>query len=264
MIEYQLKDADNNTYSLNGALVNGSLKKSWTQESDIFEYDNKIIDRSFLPGSSLIGEKRLRSREFTMSLVRSEQDTDDYRTAANELLFWLNKTKYIVDVTNTRQMEITINSAEVSYDPGSLKLSSNDSFSFTALSPYWSDTVVTDETGTATADTIKEQIVTNGGSLNTYPIITLVATIATDDVQIYLTGNNSGIQIQDSAFGTSGNLTMIINCGTGLVSINDLNRNVSIVAGTGFFSLPVGADTVNILSSETITYTIEWYERDYI
>ena len=57
---------------------------------------------------------------------------------------------------------------------------------------------------------------------------------------------------------------MIIDCETGLVSINDLDRNVSIVAGTGFFDLPVGADVVNVLSSETIDVDISWKERSYI
>ena len=264
MIEYQLKDANDNTYSLNGTLVSGSLKKSWTQESDVFDFDNKIVDRSFLPGASLIGEKRLMSREFSMTLTRAEATETAYKAASNELLYWLGKTKYLVDVTNSLEIEITVNSMEIAYDKGALKYSSDDHFSFTALTPYWRELSDTSVNDTAVADTIKEQAVTNNGFLNAYPVITLVATIATDDVQIYMSGNNTGIQIQDSAFGTAGNLTMIIDCGQGTVTINDLDRNTNIVSGTGFFELPVGADTVNILSSETITYTIEWKERHFL
>lgn len=165
---------------------------------------------------------------------------------------------------NDRQIEIVIEDADITYDPGSLKKSSDDNFNLLALNPYWEDVDSDSISDTAIADTIKSQSVFNEGYLKAYPIITLVATIATPDVLITLDSDGSGIQIQDSAFGTAGNLTMIIDCETGVVSINDLNRNVNIVEGTGFFGIPVGEDNIDILSDETITYTIEWRKRYFI
>lgn len=173
MIEYALKDENDNTYSLNGTLVSSALKNSISQGADIFEYDNKIVERSFLYGSDLIGDKRLMAREFTLFLSRAEEAESDYRQYANEILQWLDKTKYLVDVTNSLQIEITVNTSEISYDPGSLKHSSEDHFSFTALKPYWTALTADTLTGTVDADTIEEIAISNSGYLKTAPIITL-------------------------------------------------------------------------------------------
>ena len=264
MIEYQLKDADGNTFDVNGASVTMALKGSFSQGEDSFEFDNRIIEKSFLPGSSLIGEKRLKAKGFTLSFSYANPDSALFRAQLNTILLWIAKTVYVVDVTNDMQIEVTADTASLGYDRGSLKLSSENSVEFTSLTPYWEALTEESETGTVLADTITEIAVSNAGFLNAYPVITLVATIATPDVQIYITGDNTGIQIQDSSFGTAGNLTMVIDCKEGLVSINDDDRNVSIVSGTGFFPIPIGSDTINILSDEEITYTIEWFERYYI
>ena len=264
MIEYLLKDKDSNTYSLNGSLVSVPLKATWSQGSDVFSYDNKIVERSFLPGALLVGEKRLMSRNFTMLLNSARPSDNDFQVDINELLMWLNKTKYLVDVTNNMQIEITVKEIEIEYDQGSLKHSSNNRFYFTALTPFWSSLTEDEVSGSAVSDVIKEINVSNDGYLKVHPVITLTAAIATDDVQLYINSSNTGIQIQDSLFGTSGNLVMEIDCEKGLVSIGDVNRNVSIVPGTGFFDLPIGSDVINLLSSESITYSIKWKKRYYI
>ena len=264
MIEYQLKDKDGNTFDINGDSVSLALKGSFTQTEDSFSFDNRIIERSFLPGSSLIGEKRLQQKSFTLSFSSANNDTSVYRSELNEILMWIAKTVYIVDVSNDMQIKVTADNMGLGYDRGSLKKSSDNTIDFTALTPYWEALTADSETGTALSATIKEVAVSNGGFLEAYPIITLVASVATSDVQIYINSDNTGIQIQDSSFGTTGNLTMIIDCVKGLVSINDDDRNVSIVSGTGFFPIPIGDDTINILSDAEITYTIEWNERYYI
>ena len=264
MIEYQLKDKDDNTFDVNGDSVTLAFKESFTQGEDSFSFDNRIVERSFLPGSSLIGEKRLQSKSFILSFVYANPEDTAFRAALNEILMWIAKTAYIVDVTHNMQIKVTSDKANIGYDRGSLKLSGDHSIEFTALTPYWEDLTEDSETGTALKDTIKEIAVNNEGWLETYPVITLIATVATDDVQIYINSDNTGIQIQDSSFGTTGNLTMVIDCGKGLVSINDDDRNVSVVSGTGFFPIPIGEDTINILSNQEIEYTIEWYKRYYI
>lgn len=264
MIEYELKDGAGNTFSLNGSGVTYELKRAFTQGGDDFQWDNRVIDRSFLPGASLIGEKRLKSKGFTLSFPVIEGQAETFRAQINELFFWANKTEYIVDVTNDMEIKVTADTGNISYDPGSLKRSSNNTIEFTALTPYWESLIPDSVSGTALIATIKEVAVNNEGFLEAYPIITLTAAIATDDIQIYINSDNTGIQVQDSSFGTAGHLTMIIDCAKGLVSINDDDRNVSIVSGTGFFPIPVGADTINILSNQEITYSIEWAKRVFI
>jgi hypothetical protein len=264
MIEYQLKDIDGNTYSLNGDSVTRPFKLTLTQGEDTFEYDNRIVERSFLPGSSLIGEKRLKQKSLSLTFLSANPDSTAYRAELNELLMWLNKTVWIVDVTNNMQIKATADTVTLGYNLGSLKQLSDNDINFTALTPYWEDLTSDSVSGTALSDTIEEIPVNNEGFLPAYPVITLVASVATDDVQIYINSDNTGIQIQDSSFGTSGNLIMVIDCATGLVSINDDDRNVSIVPGTGFFPIPIGDDTINILSNQDITYSIEWKRRVFI
>ena len=136
MLEYELKDADDNTYSLNGTLVTTPLKKSWTQGADSFEYDNKIVERSFLPGSALIGEKRLRAREFTLFFNLADNTSTDFQSTLNTILMWANKTKYLVDVDNDMEINITVQDIHIEYDNGSIKHSSNNSFSSSSNSLF--------------------------------------------------------------------------------------------------------------------------------
>jgi hypothetical protein len=264
MIEYLLKDADGDTFSVNGDLVTTPLASSFSQGSDNFTYDNRIVERSFLPGSALIGDKRLMARQFTMMLNSANPIDATFRADVNELIYWLNKTVAIVDNEHNIEIGVTIDSIDIDYSPGSTKLASDNTFTFTALTPYWSSLTSSQATATAAADTIEEIDVDNTGYLPAYPVITLTATVATDDVQIYISGSNTGIQIQDSLFGTTGNLTMVVDCKQGLVSINDLDRNASIVPGTGFFEIPVGEDVINVLSNEAIGVIINWEQRYFI
>ena len=264
MIEYQLKDEDGNTFDLNGSSVTVALKNSVTQGEDSFDYDNKIIDRSYLDGSVVIGSKRLIARKYVMQITHVNNDSSAYRAIINELLYWLSKTVYIVDVTNSLELSVVISEINISYDEGALKLSSDDSFSFIALTPYWSDIAYNELTGTALATTIKTVPISNSGFLKAFPVITLTATVATSDVQIYIDGLNAGIQIQDNLFGTVGYLSMVIDCETGLVTLGELNINNSIAQGTGFFYISPGSDQINILSNQQITYSIKWKKRYFV
>ncbi len=264
MIEYKLKDKDGNTYSLNGSGVTVSLKQTVTQESDSFTFDNKIVERSFLPGSQHIGHSRLQSREFKLTFERVNDDLSSYRIESNQLISFIQKTAYIIDVTNNMELRVVVRSMDIDYLQGSLKKYSTDTFSFIALDPWWTDLTKDTLTGSSISNTIEEISLNNLGYLETPIVITLVATVATDDIQIYLTSNSYGISLSDSLFGTSGNLTMIINCETGNVTIGNVNRNASIDEGTGFFNIPIGTDKLNILANESLTYTIEYYKRYYL
>ena len=265
MIEYELKDKDDNTYSLNGSAVSIDLKDTWTQGGDTFEYDNKILDKTFLPGSTLVGSSRLTGRSFTLEVTRTNSSSSDYRTELNQLLEFISRTKYLVDITNNMEIEIVAEEASVEYQQGSLKHLSSNKFEFIALTPYWQDLTEDTVTGTASADTIAEVAVNNQGFLTSPPIITLETTAAVNSIQLYLSSSSVGIQVDDNLFGTSGNLTMIINCINGEVTIGTVNRNDSILEGTGFFGLIVGSDTLNILAAdEDVDYTIDFYKRYFV
>lgn len=265
MIEYQLKDADGNTYDLNGSAVTVELKKTWRQGGDSFGYDNKIVERSFLPGSVLIGEPRIMSRLFTLSVDKTAADSSDWRDELNELLSFITKTRAIVDVTNDMEISVVPSSISVDSDRGSEKLFSENTFEFVALTPYWQGLTAVSYSGTIPADTLTGVAVTNGGFFTTGPVITFDTTAAVNSVQLYVESSQEGIQVDDVIFGTAGNLEMVIDNVAGLVSIGELNRNASVAEGTGFFLIPEGAQTIQVLvADEDVDYVISFFERFYI
>lgn len=265
MIEYQLKDVDGNTYNLNSDAVTVDLKNTWSQGLDNFEVENEIIENSFLPGAQIIGASRLMSRELEMSVTSTAPDSSDYRAQINELMEFLHRTHYIVDVTNDMQIEVAISATGLSYGQGGFKKFSENMFTFLALSPYWEALTLTTVTGTVLADTITAVDTDNEGFLPSSAVITLETTAAVNNIEMFVGSTQEGIQIEDNLFGTTGNLTIVIDSGAGLVSIGDMNRNSSIAEGTGFFYIQVGEDTLSILvADEDVDYTIEFAKRYYV
>ena len=54
-MEYNLIDADDNSYSLNGVLVPTIMQGSLQRTTEAYEFDREIVERSFLPGSVVLG-----------------------------------------------------------------------------------------------------------------------------------------------------------------------------------------------------------------
>jgi len=265
MIEYQLKDKDGNIFSLNGPFVSANLKDTLTQSEDDFQYSNKVIENSYLPGSTLVGDSRLQARDLTLSVTIVNEESNAYRATVNELLAKIGSTCCIIDATNNIQIKVAPSRSTISYVEGALKHLSTNEFMFTMLTPYWEGISTEVLTGTAFADTILEVPVINAGYLSTPPVVKLVTTAPVDNVQMYLKSNSYGIQIEDDLFGTSINTEMTIDCNLGRVSVGDIGRNASIVEGTGFFNFVVGSDTLNILCSDVdVAYSISYHKRYYI
>lgn len=265
MIEYELKDAAGNTFPLNGATVTTPLKNTWSQGGDSFSFDNKIIEKTYLPGSTFVGESRLMGRELTLTVEKTNPDAGLFRDEVNTLLDFVSRTKFIVDVTNDMEIEVVVGDVSADYASGSLKHYAGLSFSFSALTPYWQALTATVVTGTALTDTILQVLVDNQGFLPSPGLITLTTTAAVISLQLFLTASSVGIQIDDSIFGTAGNLTMIVDNILGEVTIGALNRNDSIIEGTGFFDFIVGSNTLNILAADQdVDFTIEFYKRYFV
>lgn len=265
MIEYELKDEDGNTYSLNGDAVTRQFKDTWTQDSDRFSYENKLLRRSYLPGSILVGNPRIEGRSISLAVNAASSDPQVFRDEVNELLEFAARARYLVDVTNDMQLSVVVSNTGIDYAKGSLKLMSVNEIEFTALTPYWEALTADQETGTALADSIEEISINNEGFLPSPIIVTLITSAAVNSVQMYHVDKGVGVQVDDDIFGTTGNLTMIIDGDIGEVSIGPLNRNASIVEGTGFFEVPPGASTVNLLpADEDVSYTVKYFKRYFI
>lgn len=264
MIEYQLKDAEGTTYSLNGDSVTVALKKSVTFSKDSFSIDNKVAERSFTPGSVLIGNSRFKQRVLTLMLSRTNNDMDTFRSELNDFLYFVSKTRYIVDVTNNMQIEVVPESIDIDYEDGALKKLSENEINFVVLTPFWESLIEEEYTGTAAADSTEEVSISNSGFFEAPLKITLEASSQVSSIQIYLVDANTGITVEDALFGSVGYDTMIIDCKLGKASIGELNRNLSILDGTGFFSIPVGSDTLRIIPTEELDYTINFKKRFFV
>ncbi|GAG76915.1 unnamed protein product, partial [marine sediment metagenome] len=63
MIEYALKDKDDNLYELNDADIVQPAKGSLSLGDDVFTFENKIVENSSLHGAVKLGKTRIASRE---------------------------------------------------------------------------------------------------------------------------------------------------------------------------------------------------------
>ncbi|MHA1302133.1 MAG: phage distal tail protein [Candidatus Heimdallarchaeaceae archaeon] len=263
MIEYALQDIDENEYELSGSSITEPAKSSVTFPSDRFRFDSKIVENSALPGAVKLGVTRLKSSNTRLQLIRSFPLDTDYRAAENEFIKWLEKAVYLIDKTNDRRTLINIEDINIKYDKGAHKLSSDISASLRLITPYWED-VTQQSQDEPLSVTVNEIAITNNGFLPVCPIFTFTASVAVSQIEAFIDETRTGIKINDSIFGTSTYLTMILDCEKGTLKIGDLNRIASIADGTGFFNFPVGSSTLKIVPNAACDVNIKWRERDYV
>lgn len=263
MIEYALEDILENQYELSGSAIAEPAKSSVTFPSDRFSFDSKIIENSALPGATKLGETRLKSSVIRLAISRSFPLTEDYKAAENEFIKWLEKSIYLVDKTHNRRAYICVEDVSIKYDRGGHKLSSDITASVRLITPYWEDITQQSENESLSV-TVNEITITNNGFLPAYPILTFTTSVAVEQIEAFIEETKVGIKINDSIFGTSTYLTMILDCEKGTLKIGDLNRIASIANGTGFFKFPVGGSTLGITPSAACSVNIKWREREYV
>jgi len=264
MIEYALLDIDDNEYELSGAGVIEPAKSSITFLKERFSFDSKITENSFLPGAVQLGKTRLKSSILSLQLTRSHSTSAAFETAENELIEWLEKTIYLVDLTNDRRIKVNLKNMDINYDRGGHKLSSENTIQFNLLSPYWENNTQTQVGPDALIIDINDVNLNNQGSLNVYPEITLTAAVAVTQIEMYIDETKHGMRINDALFGTDIYLTMIIDCEQGTILIGELDRSASILSGTGYFYIPIGAHVLKVTPSAICNITVKWRQRAYI
>lgn len=267
MIEYALKDIDDNEYVLNDAAIVEPAKGSLSFENEKFAFENKIVESSALHGAVKLGKTRIESREISLRFSRGLGDTvagaAAFRTAENALLKAIFTAIYLVDKTHGMQVPIAISDYNLDYDKGAHKLSSDNEILIQLLKPFWEKTIATNESANLIID-LNEIPINNAGAVEVPPILTLVASVPVSQVQIYVDETKEGIQLDDTLFGEPGYFTIIVDCREGTVKIGTLDRVNSILAGTGFFRLPVGISSLMILPTAACSISIDWHERYYL
>lgn len=263
MIEYSLRNSNDDLLPLNDATVSNPAKDSTTLTDDNFNFDNKIVENSALPGAVQLGKRRLISRNLNITFSRAESDYSDFKIAENALLSFLKDTVYLVDVTNDRQILVSIEGYDISYDEGSYQHSSNNSINLKLLEPFWTALTATNTSESLAID-INQISLSALGSLDLPPVITFTASSAVTELQVYIDETKIGIQIEDDLFGTSTYNDLILDCKNGTLTLEGLDRINSIIPGTGFFNAPYTASTLIVIPDAICTMSLDRYRRDYI
>lgn len=262
MIEYALQDVDGNQFNLNDSMKNNPAKGSLTFNSDSFSYDTNIVENTFLPGSVKIGNARLQNRSIEFTLNRAEPNSDDYKQYVNELLQALSTVVYLIDVTNDRRIKVITESISINFDDGSLYHSGNEGFVLNCLNPYWEDNTEQTVSQSILANDSFQLAFNNDGYLEIFSSFRFTVTVATTLVRITI--GNQTISVQDSLFGTTGFEVMVINNDAGVTLVGNLNRTKSITEGTGFISIPTGAQEIELFSNQNADVTITYRRRYYV
>jgi hypothetical protein len=270
MIEYALRDDAGNELDLNDVTILQPARGSLTYDSDIFSFENELIPNSALPGSVKVGKIRTRSRQIVLTFSRAlgtdkvgEENSDDFRSAENELISFLFKTTELRDNTNNLKIPIAPVDYNISYDRGGHKIGADIQFTLELLDPFWSAITAIVYTQSIPIGTTLISV-TNSGFASVPPYIVLDAIAPVTEFQIYIESTKEGIQLSEDVFGQTGFGELIIDCINGLVSIGDLDRTISILPGTGFFTIPVGTSNLVIVTDAIFDFTMNFNERFYI
>lgn len=262
MIEYNLIDKEGNIFELNGSSVSIIARNSTTFLSEQFQVETKTEENSFLPGKVKIGDNRLLSRTLPYVFQISEISDYNFNTVMNTVLYNLEKAEYLIDNTNNKRIRVNLVDSSISYDVGSHKRSADVSFSLECLTPYWEDSTEQTITGTTTADTWEEIAFNNSGFMELFPIIELEAAASCSYVELVM--EYQSVRVEDSLFGTTNYEVMIIDNKEGYVKLGIVDRTVSIVNGLGFISVPVGSNTLELLTELACSYTLRYRRRYYL
>ena len=266
MIKYALEDNLTNQFELSGAAIAEPANRSLTPGDDSFLYENKIVPNSFLDGSVKLGLTRIESRELLLTFSRAlGEDVSAFRAAENELLEFLLRTKYLIDLTNSLKVEVTIKNYNIGYGSGAHKMYSDNEITFELLKPNWETTSVSTINESLSATDVNQINIDNNGFLKVYPVITFTTANPLDLIKMYIEESKEGIIIGDDLFGTDPDYMVLeIDCKEGTIDMGDLDRTISIYPGTGYFPFPVGEFVLRIIPSIVCDVEISFYKGYYI
>jgi hypothetical protein len=265
VIEYAFQDADGVQTLINGDTLPQIEGNSLAQGEDVFSWENKIVENSFLPGEKKLGTTRLQGRAVSFVLQRTAINDSDFRDGLNAMIKAFETCEYLVDLTNSLRMKVAPLDYSSAPLAGGEKRITSDAFSLRMLEPWEDLTANTDGPTALTGLTFNDILLTNDGFLDSYPVLTFTASVAVDDIQILIPENSGSFQIQDTLFGTSPAYdTLVIDCQAGTSDLGGADRGNFIVPGTGFIQFPSGDLTLRIFPSASCSVTVEWRSRFYV
>jgi len=263
MIEYEIYDENDVAESLNGVLVPAISRGSLKAGSEMIGFEQKIVEKTFLSGATLVGNSRLMSREmiFVQDFVFTEDDTfDSYFN--NIIQKWRGAVK-LRDKTNQKETDIALMNLEIPYDNGAFKRSGSFRVKIKMLNAYW--TAVNPVTSSHALTTgINNIPITNSGNLVTYPSFVFDVPNPADQLDIYIDETKEGLQLVDDTLGTPTLTELLIDCALGTLTIGGFDRTQNITDRTGYFPFQIGDNTLVIDIPVDADVDIEFYERYYV
>lgn len=265
MIEYAFEDSNGTQYNLNDTGIEIIARNSLTYQDLKVNFENRIIEKTFLSGSHFIGESRLKPRQLSFDLKRTG---DNFETQLNTFIKNAKSCRYLIDLTNSRRIKVIANNINVKYEKGSLKKMSSESIDFICLDPFWENVIETSILNEAlTADIDNDITIDNDGYLDTYGRLVFSTSVVTSEIIAYITEANEGIKIEDSLFGNGAYTTMELDNynGTLIISVgsDEYDRIPFITPGSGFFRFPVGSNTLRIIPNAACEVDIYFRKRYY-
>lgn len=270
MIEYSFEDVEGRTYNLNDSGIQIIARNSLTYSDLKLNYENRIINKTYLPGSHVVGDPRLMSRKLSFDLKRTG---DNFETQLNMFIRKAEIAKYLVDDTNSRRMRIVLDSVNVKYEKGSLKKFSDESITFTCLDPFWEEATETSILNESLSAGINDITINNNGYLDTYGRLVFTAATGVSKIQAYTVPGlleleiTEGIEIRDSLFGNGAYTQLELDNYNGTLTLvagsDEYDRVAYITPGTGFFRFPQGSNTIRIIPDAICEVDIYFRKRYY-
>ena len=256
----RLRTRDDMTFDLSGGYNSVGI----TRGENILELD--IVEKTYGHGGVFIGERRLSTQEFTITVELNYATDTTYRAAYNEIAYYSAVCEYVEDTDNSLRTKVElVNISEILDNPiGSKERGGQIQIIFRQLTPFWEDLTAQTDTDTGTNLTFN---INNSGVIDCPATFTITASTSCPLVLIYISSPVRGIEIQDLAFGDNATLDeMVIDNEAGTVELGDdsIDRTDRIRGGSGFFDFPVGAFTLNVDFTVSCQCDISWRRRWYI
>jgi len=258
---FALEDIDGNTFNLNDTEISSPARESLTLDQVKFKRDVKLSEKSYLPGAVLLNTPRYESGDLTLRYTRAHNNFDTYRANENELLEWLSKAVYLINVTKEIKTRIECDAHTIKSEEGALFLAGRQTISLKQLNPFWETTA--DFTDDDEGDNIVFSV-TNDGFLPAQMDFTLETEEICDTITIKNNTTGYGIIIQDSSFGNGALTHYYIYNTTGLTYLEDVLRVANVQQGTGFFDLAVGVNEIEITTPVSISAAYTFKKRYFI
>lgn len=252
-----------NTYELNGTLTPTIPRGSFSRGTENITFQQKIIERSFLPGSVKIGDPRLQSRPMVFNQDFAFKTDADYDSFMNELIRNAQIANYIRDLTNEKQAQVALIDLSIPYDPGSIKRSGTASMKMEMIGAFWESVEDVESVHYLYAGT-NTIIINNEGSMLTYPRFVFDVPTPASQFDIYVDETKEGLQLVDPTLGTPTLTELIIDCSEGILTIAGFDRTQNITDRTGYFPFQVGNNTLIVETPVDCRVEISFKKRSFL